>query len=201
MAVIKYLTGENFILSNFTANLAKPGSDSKERHSDLSLVHPSPWDEPWSIYIIWVLNDMREENGANHYLPYSQKINRPSDLPHELSWEMPYWSSIREPYLMKDQRWHASRANIARKEERDLLFTYCLPTFTKPQWNFSVEPTDRIKSSLPDRLEYRLGLKLAANIDADCIHLTEKWWFDLSRNKLFIRPFWASSYSNKYMYR
>ena len=81
LSIVEDLIGNDFIVSNFTANIAKPGSGSMEIHSDLSLVHPPPWDQPWAINIIWVLNDMREENGATRYLPFSHKINQPGDLP------------------------------------------------------------------------------------------------------------------------
>ena len=81
LSIVKDLIGNDFIVSNFTANIAKPGSGSMEIHSDLSLVHPPPWDQPWAINIIWVLNDMREENGATRYLPFSHKINQPAVCP------------------------------------------------------------------------------------------------------------------------
>ena len=75
------LLTSDFLISNFTANIALPGSKSMELHSDQGIVVPEPWFQPWSINIIWCLNDVDEENGATRYLPGSHKIQRASDLP------------------------------------------------------------------------------------------------------------------------
>jgi hypothetical protein len=40
------LLGPDFLISNFTANIALPGSRSMELHSDLSIVVPEPWLHP-----------------------------------------------------------------------------------------------------------------------------------------------------------
>jgi len=175
LSIVKDLIGNDFIVSNFTANIAKPGSGSMEIHSDLSLVHPPPWDQPWAINIIWVLNDMREENGATRYLPFSHKINQPGDLPKAISKEMcPIEAEAGSIIAMDGRLWHTSGANITQNEERGLLFGYYTRSFIRPQWNFTAGLSDETKSSLPDRLKYKLGLELASNTYADYSNHTEK---------------------------
>ena len=44
LSIVEDLIGNDFIVSNFTANIARPGSGSMQLHSDLSLVHPPPWN-------------------------------------------------------------------------------------------------------------------------------------------------------------
>ncbi|HEX9327161.1 MAG TPA: phytanoyl-CoA dioxygenase family protein, partial [Reyranella sp.] len=75
------LLGPDFLISNFTANIALPGSKSMELHSDQGIVVPEPWFHPWSINVIWCLNDVDEENGATRYVPGSHKIKWASELP------------------------------------------------------------------------------------------------------------------------
>ena len=75
------LLGPDFLISNFTANIALPGSKSMELHSDQGIVVPEPWFHPWSINVIWCLNDVDEENGATRYVPGSHRLRWASELP------------------------------------------------------------------------------------------------------------------------
>jgi hypothetical protein len=43
--------GHDYIISNFTANIARPGSESMAVHSDQAIVAPEPWLSPWSINV------------------------------------------------------------------------------------------------------------------------------------------------------
>jgi ectoine hydroxylase-related dioxygenase (phytanoyl-CoA dioxygenase family) len=81
LALVRGLLGEHFAISNFTANIALPGSQSMELHSDQGIVVPEPWFQPWSINVIWCLNDVDEENGATRYVPGSHRIQRASEVP------------------------------------------------------------------------------------------------------------------------
>jgi fumagillin biosynthesis dioxygenase len=72
--LVRSLLGPGFLISNFTANIALPGSQSMKPHSDQSIVVPEPWLEPWSMNVIWCLNDVHAANGATLYLPMSHKI-------------------------------------------------------------------------------------------------------------------------------
>jgi fumagillin biosynthesis dioxygenase len=44
--MVREVLGHDFLISNFTANIARPGSQSMGLHSDQSLVIPAPWIEP-----------------------------------------------------------------------------------------------------------------------------------------------------------
>ena len=59
------------------------GSQSMRIHSDLSIVAPEPWYHPWSLNIIWCLNDVDEENGATRYLPGSHRFTCFAEVPDE----------------------------------------------------------------------------------------------------------------------
>lgn len=51
--LVKSVLGDNFLISNFTANIALPGSKSMALHSDQSLVFPDPWREILALNVIW----------------------------------------------------------------------------------------------------------------------------------------------------
>jgi hypothetical protein len=53
VSMVQSLLGEDFLVSNFTANIARPGSGSMGLHSDLSLQCPDPWVGAWGLNVIW----------------------------------------------------------------------------------------------------------------------------------------------------
>ena len=69
LGLVRSLLGDDFLISNFTANIARPGARSMPLHSDQALVVPAPWVHPWAMNIIWVLTDVRRENGATLFSP------------------------------------------------------------------------------------------------------------------------------------
>lgn len=81
--VVKGVFGENFLISNFTANIARPGSQSMGLHSDQSLICPDPWLACLNLNVIWCLDDCYHENGATLYIPGSHLWKTREDIPDE----------------------------------------------------------------------------------------------------------------------
>lgn len=81
--MVKSVLGEGFLISNFTANIARPGSQSMALHSDQSLDFPDPWKDIWALNAIWCLTDVTKENGATLHIPGSNKV-RPTDANYNL---------------------------------------------------------------------------------------------------------------------
>ena len=119
------LLTSDFLISNFTANIALPGSQSMELHSDQGIVVPEPWFHPWSINIIWCLNDVDEENGATRYVPGSHRLRWASELPPDAREKsVPFKASAGSFVVMDGRLWHTSGANVSQSRERALLFGY-----------------------------------------------------------------------------
>lgn len=55
--MVKSVLGDNFLVSNLTANIARPGARSMALHSDQSLVFPDPWRDVWALNVIWCKYD------------------------------------------------------------------------------------------------------------------------------------------------
>jgi hypothetical protein len=83
-AIVARFLGDNYIISNFTANIARPGSGSMFIHSDQSLVAPEPWLDPWAMNIIWCLSDLRADNGATRHVPGSARWTSRRDVPDDM---------------------------------------------------------------------------------------------------------------------
>lgn len=80
-AAVEALLGPHYLVSNFTANIALPGSEPMEIHSDQALVMPPPWPHIFAMNIIWCLDDVHEANGATRYLPGSHRCQSKDEVP------------------------------------------------------------------------------------------------------------------------
>ncbi|MEM7019540.1 MAG: phytanoyl-CoA dioxygenase family protein [Pseudomonadota bacterium] len=165
LEAVRHLLTDDFIISNFTANIARPGSDSMVIHSDLAVVLPEPWHAPWSMNVIWCLDDVHDENGATRYLPGSHRYRQRNELPTDIAEKMvPFEAKAGSIVLMDGRLWHTSGKNRTENEERALLFGYYTRSFIRPQWNFNVGLSAATQAMLNPELRHWLGLELAANI-------------------------------------
>jgi ectoine hydroxylase-related dioxygenase (phytanoyl-CoA dioxygenase family) len=162
---VKALVGDDFIVSNFTANIARPGSKSMHAHSDLGIVFPGPWLKPWSMNVLWCLDDVHHDNGATRYLPNSHRIENAKDVPgdmldHMLSFEAKAGSII----IMDGRLWHTSGENVTVNEERAIVFGYYSAAFLRPQVNWNVLLAETTQRNLSRQTRRWLGLNGTANM-------------------------------------
>ena len=113
LELVLSLLGEAFLISNFTANIARPGARSMPVHSDQALVTPEPWLHPWAMNVIWCLDDVHEGNGATRYVPGSPDYKSFDDVPADIdarsvAWEAPAGSII----AMDGRMWHTSGYSV-----------------------------------------------------------------------------------------
>ena len=167
LEVARYLLEDDFVISNFTANIAKPGSGSMTIHSDQALVVPEPWHAPWSLNVIWCLDDVRGENGGTLFMPRSHRFERNEDVPTDMADRMiPLEATAGSVVAMDGRIWHTSGPNTTQDQERALLFGYYSRSFIRPQWNFNVGLSEETKATLSPELEDWLGLGVVANTNA-----------------------------------
>ena len=146
LACVRALLGDDVRISNFTANIARPGSGSMFLHSDLGLVAPEPWTRAGSVNAIWCLDGIREENGATRYLPGSHRFTRAAELPEDAAERLRSFEAPAGALLVMDGRlWHTSGCNRTRDEDRALLFGYYSRRAIAPQadWRRELSPATR----------------------------------------------------------
>jgi ectoine hydroxylase-related dioxygenase (phytanoyl-CoA dioxygenase family) len=156
---------QEIAISNFTANVALPGSESMNLHSDQALVIPPPWNESWAVNVIWCLDDVDEENGATRYLPGSQHISSLEDLPENamdrtISFEAKAGSFV----VMEGRMWHTSGRNLSADRQRRLMFAYYTADFIRPQANWSEVLPQQVKDGMDDATRAMFGLGPAGNV-------------------------------------
>ncbi|MCH2172863.1 phytanoyl-CoA dioxygenase family protein [Myxococcota bacterium] len=164
LSLVRHLLADDFLVSDVNANIAQPGSGSMVIHSDLAVVLPPPWTQPWSINVIWCLDNVREENGATRYLPGSHKFQTMNELPEDMAQEMmPLEAKAGSILAMDGRLWHTSGENRTLDEERALLFAYYTRSFIQQRCDFEVELSDATKATLSPELKKWLGLESLAD--------------------------------------
>lgn len=165
IAMVKAVLGDNFLISNFTANIARPGSQSMALHSDQSLIFPDPWHDVRALNVIWCLTDMHRDNGATLYIPGSNKYvyrrEVPDDAPSRL---VPFEGSAGDMIVMDGRVWHTSGANVTADEDRALLFGYYTAPYLRQQVNWTAKLPREIQDSLGEQMKEWLGLNPVGNI-------------------------------------
>lgn len=157
--MVKSVLGENFLISNFTANIAKPGSKSMGLHSDQSLVSPEPWLTVNALNTIWCLHDCYFENGATLFIPGSNKWERRSDIPRTAHKMLkPFTAKAGSMIVMDGRVWHTSGANITKDQDRALLFGYYTAPFLRQQVNWTRKLSQEVQDSLSPEMTEWLGV-------------------------------------------
>jgi ectoine hydroxylase-related dioxygenase (phytanoyl-CoA dioxygenase family) len=164
IALVQSLLGRGFLISNFTANIARPGSRSMALHSDQSLVVPEPWFKPWALNIIWCLTDVTFENGATLFIPGSHLWRTRADVPPDADTRLrPFEAKAGSIIAMDGRVWHTSGANITADQDRALLFGYYSKAFLRPQVNWNAALSPDTQAGLDRQMRSWLGLDADAN--------------------------------------
>jgi hypothetical protein len=165
LGAARAVLGEHVLISNFTANVALPGSGSMNLHSDQALVIPPPWEHPWALNVIWCLDDVDEENGATRYLPGSHRYRRFEDLPDgAMAQTRPFAAPAGSFIVMEGRLWHTSGANVSRDRQRRMLFAYYACDFIRGQANWNAALPAAVQDGLDDEMRVLFGLGAAGNV-------------------------------------
>jgi ectoine hydroxylase-related dioxygenase (phytanoyl-CoA dioxygenase family) len=163
--IVEDVIGPTALVSNFTANIALPGSKSMNMHSDQALTMPPPWLQPMALNIIWCLDDVHEANGATRYLPGSHRYETPEALPADAlarmrAFEAPAGSIV----AMEGRIWHTSGANVTASERRAMMFAYYSADYIRQQANWEASLSPEVKDALDPQMRAMFGLGPKGNI-------------------------------------
>lgn len=169
-AIVGGLLGRDHIVSNFSANIARPGSESMVVHSDLAAVMPEPWLAPTSINIIWCFTDVTAANGGTLHLPGSHHIRTLTEVPADAVAQMvPFEAPAGSVIAMEGRVWHTSGCNVTADEDRALAFAYYTKPYLRPQWNFTRALAPEVQATFGPVMRYRLGLDAQLNMPNEAV--------------------------------
>jgi fumagillin biosynthesis dioxygenase len=164
LQVVRVALGGDFLASNFTANIACPGSLPMRIHSDMALVFPEPWQQRWALNVIWCLDDISEANGATRYLPGSHRFSLIDELPQDADDRtVPFIAEAGSIIVMDGRLWHTSGSNRTADQTRAMMFAYYSRSFIRTQANWHELLQPHVVAALDDRQRQVFGFGPLAN--------------------------------------
>ena len=173
----KSLLGEKFLVSNFSANIARPGSQSMALHSDQSIVLPEPWLDVWAVNVIWCLTRTTKENGATLYIPGSHKWTRWQDVPENApELLVPFEADAGDIIVLDGRLWHTSGSNVTKDEDRAVLFAYYSAPYMRQLVNWTAKLSRELQESLSPELKELFGLShIGYVVQGDLRYMADKY--------------------------
>ncbi|KAH8689749.1 putative phytanoyl-CoA dioxygenase [Phaeosphaeriaceae sp. PMI808] len=169
--------GPKFLVSNFSANIARPGAESMALHSDQSIVLPEPWHNIWAVNVIWCLTRMTKENGATLYIPGSNKWTCWTDVPENApELLVPFEAEAGDIVVLDGRLWHTSGRNVTENEDRAILFAYYSAPYMRPLTNWSAKLPKELQENLSPKLHEMLGLShIGYVVHGDLTYMNKKY--------------------------
>lgn len=187
--VVGYVLGDEFLVSSFTANIARPGGVKMPLHTDqwwapeptraarrnlpVGSINRTTFDndttlpDPRDIIapaacsnVLFMLNGMTEENGGTRIVPGSHRAGRHPDP--ELDKNVATVAAVGPPgcAIITDGRvWHGTGANVGNTDRYAMILTLCGPQY-RPQENYTVGTRPEVFATLSEETKARLGFKV-----------------------------------------
>ena len=186
---VEHVLGEEYLLSSYTANIARPGGVAMNLHTDQWWA-PEPTragrrnlpvgsitrtrfdrdeslgDEPAMMApaavsnALIMLDGMTERNGGTRVVPGSHLFGRHPDPERDRDVVSVAAEGPPGCAIVTDGRlWHGTGANVTNTDRTALIMTFCGPQY-RPQENYTVGLRPELLDTLSDRLRSLLGFKV-----------------------------------------
>ena len=185
-AVVDHVLGEEYLLSSYSANIAKPGGVAMNLHTDQWWM-PHPVDREPSplpvgsitrersnlrregtpemiapcvcVNVMWMLNDFSAENGGTRFVPGSHLRGRPPRANDGEGEILAAEGAAGTAMVFDGRLWHGTGANVSSGNRYGLLSTFCGPQF-RPQENFTIGSRPEMLTDATPELLALLGFKI-----------------------------------------
>ena len=185
--LIRHVLGEQYLLSCYTANIAKPGGVAMNLHTDqwwmppptrrdhsplpvgsITREHrdvddagpPSMIPPAVVVNVMWMLVDFTAENGGTRLVPRSHLTGRYPDKELDKDVEPIAAEGPAGAAMVFDGRmWHGTGANVSDGPRLGVLSTFCGPQF-RTQENLTVGTSKEVLENAPPELLALLGFKV-----------------------------------------
>ncbi len=185
-AVVGHLLGNDYQLSSYSANIAKPGGVAMNLHTDQwwmpNPIEPGPSPLPAGsitrqrtnlepeklpsmiapcvcVNIMWMLCDFSAENGGTRFVPGSHLRGRPPGEQDAEEETLAAEGPAGTAMVFDGRLWHGTGANCSDVNRYGLLTTFCGPQF-RPQENFTIGTRPEVLAEASPDLLALLGFKI-----------------------------------------
>lgn len=185
-AVVDHVLGEDYLLSSYSANIAKPGGVAMNLHTDQWwMPHPvnrKPSPVPAGsitrersnlegeeapamiapcvcVNVMWMLNDFSAQNGGTRFVPGSHLRGRPPTHRDGNGETLAAEGAAGTAMVFDGRLWHGTGANVSSENRYGLLTTFCGPQF-RPQENFTIGARSELLADASPELLALLGFKI-----------------------------------------
>ena len=189
LGAVEHVLGTDFLVSSFTANIAKPGGVKMPLHTDQwwapeptrrgrrnlpvgsiersrfdcdeELTDAPPMISPAACSnVLFMLNGMTEENGGTRIVPESHMAGRHPDPERDKDVETVAAEGPPGCAIVTDGRvWHGTGANTGNSDRYALILTLCGPQY-RPQENYTVGLRPEVYERVSDQIRALLGFKV-----------------------------------------
>jgi ectoine hydroxylase-related dioxygenase (phytanoyl-CoA dioxygenase family) len=129
------MLGEGYMVSSYTANIARPGSVPMFMHNDQMPINPAIREVTLGANIAWFLDDVTEENGGTRILVGTHKGRIAPDDLYDTTGTVAAEGPAGTALVFDSRLWHCTGPNMAAGGERKLLLTFMNRYFIRPQEN------------------------------------------------------------------
>ena len=171
LELVRYVIGESFLLSNFSANVTAPGSGAMGMHADQGYM-PAPWP-PYAlaVNVAWALDDFSETNGATRFVPLSHRRDHGPDSKMGPDSSQPIECPAGSVFVMDGRVWHQTGANRTPDQTRAGLFAYYVRPFIRPQWNWYMTVTPEQLLAMSPLMREMLGFGTNVTSSLESLYL------------------------------
>jgi ectoine hydroxylase-related dioxygenase (phytanoyl-CoA dioxygenase family) len=159
--MMTHLLDDGFLLSSFTANIARPGGETMYLHTDQGYV--GFWTpKPVVANMLWMLDDFDDENGGTRLIPGSHRRGRLPDDRHEMT--IAAEAKAGSVLVFDGRLVHGTGANRTKDRHRHGLLTYHCRPFVRQQENFFLGLDAELRRTEREALLERLGYRIWAGL-------------------------------------
>lgn len=154
------MLGDGYVVSNYTANIVRPGGKPMFMHTDQSTINPTIRDVTLGANIAWFLDEVTEENGGTRVLVGSHTGKTAPRHIYDMEGTVAAQGPAGTALVFDSRLWHCTGPNTATTGERKVLLSFFARHFVRPQENSYLSLTPGLEETFSDKIKTMFGYRV-----------------------------------------